>query len=141
MKKQIALAGVVVAAAVAWLAFSGDDAPTGAQADLPDGALVAVKVPELTGLAVTGKRIFDAKCAACHGENAAGRDGAGPPFVHQIYRPAHHGDAAFLLAPQQGVRSHHWPFGDMPPVQGISPGEIKMVIEYVRQLQRANGIN
>ncbi|KKK93735.1 hypothetical protein LCGC14_2689930, partial [marine sediment metagenome] len=31
--------------------------------------------------------------------------------------------------------------GNMPPVEGVTPGEVKMVVAYVRELQRANGIN
>ncbi|HBM41471.1 MAG TPA: cytochrome C, partial [Sulfitobacter sp.] len=50
-------------------------------------------------------------------------------------------DAAFLLAAKQGVRAHHWKFGNMPPVEGVTPGDVKMVVAYVRELQRANGIN
>ena len=82
-----------------------------------------------------------AVCAACHGANAAGQNGVAPPLVHKIYEPSHHGDAAFLLAAKQGVRAHHWKFGNMPPVEGVTPGDVKMVVAYVRELQRANGIN
>jgi len=40
-----------------------------------------------------------------------------------------------------GVRGHHWPFGDMPPVEGVTRGDVTMIIAYIRELQRANGIN
>ena len=49
---------------------------------------------------------------------AAGHDGAGPPLVHKIYQPGHRSDMAFVLAAQNGVRAHHWPFGNRPPVEG-----------------------
>lgn len=101
---------------------------------------VAVVVPNLQGTAAVGEKVFNAKCVACHGKNAGGVDGAGPPFIHKIYEPSHHGDQAFALAARQGVRSHHWPFGDMPPVEGITDAEIAAVIEYVRVLQSENGI-
>lgn len=104
-------------------------------------ALVQVTVPELTGNAAIGKRAFEAKCASCHGENAAGQAGVAPPLVHQIYRPGHHGDAAFLLAARNGVISHHWQFGNMPPVEGITDAEVKTIVAYIRVLQQANGIN
>ncbi len=110
--------------------------------DGPAGrAMVQVKVPELTGQAAVGKLAFDAKCASCHGENAAGQVGVAPPFVHQIYRPGHHGDMAFLMAARNGVKSHHWRFGNMPPVEGITDAEVKSIVAYVRALQQANGIN
>ena len=140
MKTVSLLAAVGIVALAIWVFFPGqgnqEPKPT-----LPDGALVAVTVPEITGMAVTGKIAFEAKCATCHGLNAAGREGAGPPLVHKIYEPSHHGDGSFQLAVQQGVRSHHWNFGNMPPVDGVTVAEVKMIVDYVRQLQRANGIN
>lgn len=104
-------------------------------------ALVAVTVPDLSGAALEGETLFKKNCAACHGDNAAGRDGLGPPLVHKIYEPGHHGDGAFFLAVQQGVRAHHWPFGNMQPVAGVSHNDVENIIAYVRTLQRANGIN
>lgn len=104
--------------------------------------IVSVSVPEtLSQTAQTGKHAFDAVCAACHGENAAGVEGSGPPLVHVYYRPSHHGDMAFQLAVQRGVKSHHWRYGDMPPQQGLTAGDVKAIVAYVRDLQRANGID
>lgn len=103
--------------------------------------IVSVEVPELSDRAKQGKLAFDANCASCHGANAAGQDGVAPPLVHIIYEPNHHGDASFLLAAKNGVRAHHWPFGDMSPVPDITEDSIALVVTYVRELQRANGIN
>ena len=103
----------------------------------PDGQ----GLPEGRGDVATGEEVFIEQCAVCHGENAAGQDGVAPPLVHKIYEPSHHGDAAFLLAAKNGVRAHHWRFGNMPPVEGVTDGDVKMIIAYVRELQRANGIN
>jgi mono/diheme cytochrome c family protein len=116
-------------------------APEAAAETASGGALVDVLLPALSEAEQVGEAAFNARCAACHGGNAAGRKGAGPPLVHKIYEPGHHGDAAFLMAAKNGVRSHHWPFGDMPPVTGVTQGEVKSIIAYVRALQRANGIN
>ena len=105
-------------------------------------AMVDVKLPEtLSAKAEIGKMAYDAKCAVCHGANAVGQDGVAPPLVHKIYEPSHHGDAAFLIAAKNGVRAHHWRFGNMPPVEGVTDGDVKMIVTYVRELQRANGIN
>lgn len=101
-----------------------------------DGALV---IPELSPAAQAGEQVFAGNCARCHGETAAGGAG-GPPLVHRIYEPSHHGDMAFRLAVRQGVRAHHWDFGDMPAIPGVSAEETDDVIAYVRELQRANGI-
>ena len=104
--------------------------------------IVEVTLPEeLSANAEIGKRAFEAKCAVCHGANAAGQNGVAPPLVHKIYEPSHHADMAFVMAAQNGVRAHHWNFGNMPPVEGLTQGDVMMIATYVRELQRANGIN
>lgn len=102
-------------------------------------AAVDVVLPALTPTAKAGKSAFDANCAVCHGDNAAGTN-QGPPLVHIIYEPSHHADPSFVLAVRNGVRAHHWPFGDMAPVPGVTDDEIVAIITYVRELQRHNGI-
>jgi mono/diheme cytochrome c family protein len=110
-------------------------------ADKPGAAATAttVNVPELTGLSAFGKAAFDKVCAACHGANGAGTD-KGPPFVHDIYNPGHHPDEAFFRAARLGVPQHHWPYGDMPPQPEVGEYEVRAIVQYVRALQRANGI-
>lgn len=104
-------------------------------------ALVAITLPaSLSPNATMGQRAFEATCAACHGENATGKMGFGPSLVHKIYEPSHHADMAFQLAVQHGVRAHHWKFGDMPPQTGLTPSDVANIVAYVRELQRANGI-
>jgi cytochrome c len=98
-----------------------------------------IKIPAFTEVAQEGKKLFDGNCAACHGKSATGTQN-GPPLLHKIYEPSHHGDASFQRAAKNGVRAHHWPFGNMPPVTGITKTEVKRIIAYVRELQRANGI-
>ena len=105
-------------------------------------ALVQIKIPsELSGLATIGKRVFDKNCAACHGENAVGQDGVAPPLIHKIYEPSHHGDESFQRAVAMGVRAHHWKFGNMPAIEGLTRADVKAITAYVRELQRHNGIN
>lgn len=109
---------------------------------IEDGdAIAQVALPaSLSEQAKLGKRIFEAKCADCHGTNAAGQKGIAPPLVHRIYEPSHHSDLAFVAAARNGVQSHHWDFGNMPRIEGITDGEVKLVATYVRELQRENGI-
>ena len=107
----------------------------------PGDPIVEVLLPsELSTNAQMGKNAFDVKCAECHGENAAGQNGVAPPLVHKIYEPNHHSDMAFVLAAKNGVRSHHWKFGNMPPVKGLTDGEVKLIAQYIRELQKENGI-
>jgi cytochrome c len=109
---------------------------------IAEGAPIAeVALPaEWSPEAQIGKRAFDAKCARCHGANAAGQNGVAPPLVHQIYEPGHHSDAAFVYAARNGVQSHHWDFGNMAPVDGLTDADVKYIARYVRELQRENGI-
>ena len=101
---------------------------------------VAVVEPStLSPLAVAGMALFEENCKACHGERAGGTDN-GPPFVHNIYNPGHHSDDAFILAARNGVRAHHWRFGNMPPVEGVTAQDVRAIVQYVRELQIANGI-
>lgn len=102
--------------------------------------MVEVTVPSLDATTKLGERLFNENCASCHGENAAGQEGIAPPLVHKIYEPNHHADGSFLIAVKQGVRAHHWPFGNMPPVEGLTDEDVTKIVAYVRLLQKANGV-
>lgn len=144
MKSIIAITAVLVAAGVGYAIWpiSPQTAANDTAFSKQDGVLADVLLPEtLSQDAQIGKIGFDAKCAACHGANAAGKNGKAPPLVHIIYEPSHHGDASFQRAVATGVRGHHWTFGDMPKVEGVTAGDVTMIIAYIRELQRANGIN
>ncbi|SMP23680.1 c-type cytochrome [Shimia sagamensis] len=145
MTKPLAIAGVVLALGAttfAALQFQPTPAqPTTVSETAATSAMVAVKQPAAHNeLAQLGKRAFEATCATCHVDNAAGQDGVAPPLVHKIYEPGHHSDMAFFMAVDNGVRAHHWAFGNMPPVAGLTKGDVKAIVAYVRELQRENGI-
>ena len=109
---------------------------------LENRLLAEVLIPEtLSRNAQIVKLGFEAKCAVGHGVNAAGQDGVAPPLVHIIYEPSHHGDESFQRAVAMGVRGHHWPFGNMPPVEGVTRADVTMITACIRELQLANGIN
>ncbi len=113
----------------------------GADAANPAPDPETISVPEtLSAPAYFGQIAFERACSSCHGKNGAGGTGKGPPLVHPIYEPGHHGDPSFHRAAMAGVRSHHWDFGDMPPVEGITDETVTLILTYVRELQRANGI-
>lgn len=86
-----------------------------------------------------GEAMFNANCARCHGERASGTS-QGPPLVHKIYEPNHHGDLAFQRATANGVRAHHWNFGDMPRIEGVTSEDVVEITAYIRWLQRQAGI-
>ena len=136
----IVAAALIAIAAIAggWLLFvNDDDPPTAAATETPASASDGIVMPELSGLAVQGRLAFGENCARCHGENGGGTN---PPLIHPIYEPGHHGDMAFVLAAQNGSRAHHWRFGDMPPQPQVGETEIAAIIQFVREVQRANGI-
>lgn len=139
------LAGVAAIAAIgAWFILSPAEQ---AQAEwgpfTPPRAIggpIAITQPDqFSPAAETGAEIFAENCAACHGPSGVGSD-QGPPLVHVIYEPGHHADGSFYLAVQNGVRAHHWRFGDMPPVESVGEAQVTAIITYIRELQRANGI-
>ena len=86
-----------------------------------------------------GEALFNKTCSVCHGAGAAGTQ-AGPPLVHPVYRPGHHPDISFRNAVKNGVVSHHWQFGHMPPQPGVSEEDVEKIICYIRELQVAEGI-
>ena len=144
MRSAIIIGTIAVVGVLAYVMWpldehSGQDSATSHAAG---GVLAEVVLPaSLSENARIGKVAFEANCASCHGTNAAGQDGVAPPLVHVIYEPSHHGDESFQRAAALGVQAHHWRFGNMPPVEGITRGDVTMIITYIRELQRANGIN
>jgi len=86
-----------------------------------------------------GEGKFKSNCSACHGVGGVGTS-QGPPLVHKIYEPNHHGDAAFQRAAANGVKAHHWEFGNMPKIEGVTPEDVDQIIKYVRWLQKEAGI-
>ena len=86
-----------------------------------------------------GRATYDANCAGCHGSQGFGTD-KGPPLVHPIYNPGHHSDASFARAVSQGVRQHHWKFGDMPAQPQVTQQQFDAIVRHVREMQESHGI-
>ena len=129
--KLIAVVAILVGVSyAAWMLFTGPSSAT-------ENA-TSINIPEFSQIAQSGEVAFVGNCASCHGINAVGTD-KGPTFLHAFYKAGHHGDTAFENAAKRGVRAHHWRFGDMPPVEGITDAEIGWIVKYVRELQAANG--
>jgi mono/diheme cytochrome c family protein len=91
-----------------------------------------IKIPFQMG---QGQLLYDENCSSCHGIDLTGSD-KGPPLLHAFYKPSHHGDKAFYRAALQGARQHHWEFGDMPPVVGMTQKKMDKVLPYVRYYQQ-----
>lgn len=131
MKLKLGILVIAILIGAGLWAMSGQQAQS---------VMVDVTVPELTASEQEGAALFVQNCATCHGENAAGKDGVGPPLVHIIYEPGHHGDGSIYVAARMGVRAHHWSFGNMPAQAQVTDDEVAKIVAYIRALQRANGI-
>ena len=119
-------AGVLGLVAVIAIAISA--APPESPSSTADAATIA-----------EGRQLFLTNCAACHGTDLLGTD-QGPPFLNVIYAPNHHSDEAFQQAAAFGVRPHHWNFGPMDPVPGLTRDEVAKIVAFVRSEQQAAGI-
>jgi mono/diheme cytochrome c family protein len=127
------VAGVVLAV-VAIVALEEDSSPrdhmTGqSEFDIPvqDPALVA-----------EGDVLYRASCAACHGSDLRGTE-FGPSQLSVVYQPGHHSDESYMSAVFNGVPAHHWDFGDMAPVSGLTQDDMDRIIAFVRENQRIEG--
>jgi mono/diheme cytochrome c family protein len=110
-------------------------APACSQSDTKPKGTAGPAPAELQG----GEQKYAANCSVCHGAGGVGT-GQGPPLVHKVYEPNHHGDAAFQRAAANGVQAHHWEFGNMPKIDGVTPDDVDQIIRYVRWLQNQAGI-
>lgn len=89
-------------------------------------------------LVAEGADSYEASCAECHGSDLRGTE-KGPSHLSILYEPGHHGDGAFQIAVLIGATAHHWDFGPMPPVEGLSEDDVEAIIAFVRQRQREEG--
>jgi len=87
-----------------------------------------------------GADVYQAQCASCHGADLTGTD-KGPSQLSVVYEPNHHGDDAYRSAIANGAPQHHWNFGDMPAVEGLTSDDVEAVIAYVRSEQERLGFD
>ena len=125
----IGIAALVVIVIVAVVAFGNTSNDDDGASGIP---------PQSSDLVAVGEPLYQANCASCHGADLRGTS-TGPSHLSVVYEPNHHGDSAFVLAARNGVRAHHWSFGDMPPVPGLSDEDLAAIVAYVRNIQREEG--
>lgn len=85
-----------------------------------------------------GAEVYAGSCASCHGVDLRGTD-KGPSQLSIDYEPNHHTDDSFRNAIAAGAPQHHWNFGDMGPVEGLTDEDVEAVIAFVRAEQRRQG--
>ena len=112
MRKVIVIGVIAMAVIFSYsiLPLGNQDPQKVSAVTVPYGALEIVLLPNtLSQKAQIGKQAFEVNCAS------------------------------FQRAAAVGVRARHWPFGDMPAVEGVAGGNIKMATAYIRELKHANG--
>jgi mono/diheme cytochrome c family protein len=87
-----------------------------------------ILIPNLSWAADDGATIYKAKCAACHGVDAAGKPAAKiPSLVSEESKKASNDDLAKAVT----EKAKH-----PGTVKSLPPDQVKMVVEYVRSLQK-----
>ena len=97
------------------------------------------KEPTVPFVYSVGFSKFQQYCSACHGKWGDGTK-QGPPLMHPFYVPSHHNDASFYRAALHGVKAHHWQFGDMPKISGVTEKDMNSIVPYIRWLQHERGV-
>ena len=145
---RLGLAVLTVLALLFTTGCSGDDTggpattptPTAAPATTtPTAEPTPTPPPEPRFSGTDGRSLYGQACSVCHGQALEGTN-AGPTFLNRIYAPGHHADISFMFAIERGVRAHHWNFGNMAPVEGLSQEQVLAIIAFIREEQRAAGI-
>jgi mono/diheme cytochrome c family protein len=126
--KQWFVGLVVVGGLVAIGACGGDDDT--ATSTVASGVVEPSQLP--------GAPLYAQSCASCHGADLRGTN-QGPSHLSIVYEPNHHSDDSFRNAIANGVGAHHWNFGDMAPVPGLSAEQVDAIIAYVRAVQDREG--
>ncbi len=143
----LGIAGLAVAVLVLAAACAGEDpappaptpSPPAPSTSTPTSAPTPTATPESRFSGTDGRELYGQACSVCHGQNLEGTN-AGPTFLNRIYAPWHHADISFIFAVERGVRAHHWNFGNMAPVEGLSHEQVLAIIAFIREQQRAAGI-
>jgi cytochrome c551/c552 len=140
LKVPLIVGGIVAAVVLLVLAGGGGGNTTadGKPVD-PMTGLSEFNIPvQDPALVAEGEVLYQASCASCHASNLEGT-AVGPSHLSVIYNPEHHSDAGFARAVISGVQAHHWGFGDMPPIAGLTDDDLVKIIAYVRENQRVRG--
>ncbi len=143
----LGIAGLAAAVLVIAAACAGEDpeppdstpSPPAPSTSTPTAEPTPTAVPESRFSGTDGRSLYGQACAVCHGQNLEGTN-AGPTFLNRIYAPGHHADISFIFAVERGVRAHHWNFGNMAPVEGLTHEQVLAIIAFIREQQQAAGI-
>ncbi len=95
--------------------------------------MLFILVPSVALTADDGATLFNAKCAACHGVDGAGKPAAKiPSLISDEARKATDADLTDGVANGgPGKRATH-----AFQTKGVTPDQIKMIVSYIREMQK-----
>ena len=95
--------------------------------------MLFILVPSLALTADDGATLYNAKCAACHGVDGAGKPAAKiPSLISDEARKATDADLTDGVANGgPGKRATH-----AFQAKGVTPDQIKMILSYIREMQK-----
>ena len=92
-----------------------------------------ILIPNLSWAGDDGATLYKAKCAACHGVDAAGKPAAKiPSLVSDEAKKMSEADLTDAIANGGKSKKATHAFSQ----KGLGPDQIKMVISYIRELQK-----
>lgn len=95
--------------------------------------LIAASLSVLPAYAEDGATLYQTKCAACHGVDGAGKPAANiPSLISNTAQSATDADLADRIAYGDSAKDG----GHAIHAKGLSPDHVKMILAYIRQLQK-----
>ena len=134
LKPALAVAGILAAPTTLYVALGGGESST------TNSGEAGFVIPDFSAQAYDGKEFFAAACGSCHGVYGEGTD-TGPTLIHTLYGPLDFPDDLIVAAAKNGASARNWPFGDMPPVDRLTPAQLELAIGFLREVQAANNID
>ena len=90
-------------------------------------------LPSLSWAADEGASIYQAKCAACHGADLAGKAAAKmPSLISDEAKKASDADLTDMIANGGKNKKSMHAFAN----KGMTPDQVKMVVSYIREAQK-----
>jgi len=90
-------------------------------------------LPSLSWAADEGATVYQAKCAACHGADLAGKPAAKmPSLISDDAKKASDADLTDMIANGGKDKKAMHAFAN----KGVTPDQVKMVISYIREAQK-----
>jgi mono/diheme cytochrome c family protein len=90
-------------------------------------------LPNLSWAADEGASVYQAKCAACHGADLAGKPAAKmPSLISDNAKKTSDADLTDMIANGGKEKKAMHAFAN----KGVTPNQVKMVVSYIREAQK-----